>query len=141
MILPPPISTRTDTLFPYTTLCRSYWKLWNFALDGLTASTTAPLRMWSYVGLAVALCAIVYAAVIVGRTLLFGVDVPGYASLMTLILLLGALNLLSIGILREYIGRLAFEVRQRPLYVVRDTLGLGAALHPEPEHKQRNRTT
>src|SRR3546814_10090049 len=78
--------------------------------------------MWSYVGLAVALCAIAYAAVIVGRTLLFGVDVPGYASLMTLILLLGALNLISIGILGEYIGRIAIEVRQRPLYVVRDTL-------------------
>lgn len=101
-----------------------YWKLWNFALDGLTASTTAPLRIWSYVGLAVALCAMLYAIVIVGRTLLFGVDVPGYASLMTLILVLGALNLISIGILGEYIGRIAIEVRQRPLYVVRGTHGI-----------------
>src|SRR3546814_20897247 len=117
MILPPPISTRTDTLFPYTTLCRSYWKLWNFALDGLTASTTAPLRMWSYVGLAVALCAIAYAAVIVGRTLLFGVDVPGYASLMTLRLILGSLNLISIGFLGDYIGHYAIQVRTQPLYV------------------------
>ena len=101
-----------------------YWQLWNFALDGLTSSTTAPLRMWSYVGLGVALCAMLYAAVIVGRTLLFGVDVPGYASLMTLILVLGALNLISIGILGEYIGRIATEVRRRPLYVVRDTFGI-----------------
>jgi glycosyltransferase involved in cell wall biosynthesis len=101
-----------------------YWKLWNFALDGLTASTTVPLRIWTYAGLGVALCAIVYALVIVGRTLIFGIDVPGYTSLMTLILVLGALNLISIGILGEYIGRIAIEVRQRPLYVVRDTLGI-----------------
>ncbi|GAB4371913.1 MAG: glycosyltransferase family 2 protein [Kiloniellaceae bacterium] len=100
-----------------------YWALWNFALDGITASTTAPLRIWTYVGLGVALCAIVYALVIVFRTLIFGVDVPGYASLMTLILVLGALNLISVGILGEYIGRIAIEVRQRPLYAVRDTHG------------------
>lgn len=100
-----------------------YWKLWNFALDGLTASTTAPLRIWTYVGLAVAAGAMGYAAVIVARTLIHGIDVPGYASLMTLILVLGALNLISIGILGEYIGRIAVEVRRRPLYIVRDTLG------------------
>mgnify|MGYP000203027549 CR=1 FL=1 len=100
-----------------------YWKLWNFALDGLTASTTGPLRIWSYLGLAVAACAMAYAAFIVARTLLFGVEVPGYASLMTLILVLGALNLISIGVLGEYIGRIAIEVRQRPLYVIRETHG------------------
>ncbi|MEO3428815.1 glycosyltransferase family 2 protein [Pelagibius sp. CAU 1746] len=100
-----------------------FWRLWNFALDGLTASTTAPLRIWTYVGLAVALGAIGYAIFLVARTLILGIDVPGYASLMTLILTLGALNLISIGILGEYIGRIAIEVRQRPLYVVRDTYG------------------
>src|SRR3546814_17031209 len=106
--------------------------------------------MWSYVGLAVALCAIAYAAVIVGRTLLFGVDVPGYASLMTLILLLGALNLISIGILGAYIGRIAIEVRQRPLDVVpaplrfRESHEPGpvadqcARLHSQPLHAQRH---
>lgn len=111
-----------------------YWKLWNFALDGLTTSTTAPLRVWSYIGLGVALCAIAYALFIVGRTLMLGVDVPGYASLMTLILTLGALNLISIGILGEYIGRIAIEVRRRPLYVVRDTYGIasdGGRVPPE----------
>lgn len=101
-----------------------YWQLWNFAIDGFTASTTAPLRIWSYIGLCVALCAISYAVFIVGRTLVSGVDVPGYASLITLILILGALNLISIGILGEYIGRIAIEVRQRPLYIVRDTFGI-----------------
>lgn len=113
-----------------------YWTLWNFALDGITASTTAPLRIWTYVGLSVALGAIVYALVIVARTLIFGVDVPGYASLMTLILMLGALNLTSVGILGEYIGRIAIEVRQRPLYVVRDTHGFDG----QPQQASRDGT-
>ncbi|WP_420346857.1 glycosyltransferase family 2 protein [Pelagibius sp.] len=110
-----------------------YWGLWNFALDGFTASTTAPLRIWSYVGLVVAVLAMAYAAWIVGRTLVFGIEVPGYASLMTLILVLGALNLISIGILGEYIGRIAIEVRQRPLYVVRETFGIAGSGDTSPQ--------
>lgn len=95
-----------------------FWTLWNFALDGITASSTLPLRIWTYFGGALALLAILYAAAIVGRTLLFGVDVPGYASLMAVVLTLGAVNFIAIGILGEYVGRIAVEVRQRPLYVV-----------------------
>lgn len=95
-----------------------FWKLWNFALDGITASSTLPLRIWTYFGGALALLALIYAGYIVARTLFFGVDVPGYASLMAVVLTLGAVNFMAIGILGEYVGRIAVEVRQRPLYVV-----------------------
>lgn len=95
-----------------------FWKLWNFALDGITASSTLPLRIWTYFGGALALLALIYAGYIVFRTLVFGVDVPGYASLMAVVLTLGAVNFIAIGILGEYVGRIAVEVRQRPLYVV-----------------------
>ncbi|BBD98334.1 glycosyltransferase [Sphingobium amiense] len=93
-------------------------KLWSLAIDGITASTTMPLRIWSYIGGAVALLAMAYAAWLVVRTMTTGVDVPGYASIMVAVLMLGGLNLLSLGIIGEYLGRVAREVRQRPLYVV-----------------------
>ena len=95
------------------------WKLWNFALDGLTAASTVPLRIWSYVGFLIALASFLYATFIVVRTLVFGVDVPGYASLMTVILFLGGLNILAMGILGEYLGRVHRETLRRPLYIVR----------------------
>lgn len=101
----------------------NYWRLWNFALDGITGATTIPLRIWTYVGLSVAVTALAMAVYIVGETLLFGRDVPGYASLMTVVLLLGAFQLISLGVLGEYVGRIANEVRQRPLFIVRDTVG------------------
>lgn len=101
-----------------------FGKLFRFAVDGIIASTTTPLRVWSYVGLFIGLAAFAYAGVVVVSTLTFGNDVPGYASLMVVILLLGGLNLLSLGIMGEYIGRMAQEVRNRPLFVVRDTHGL-----------------
>lgn len=95
-----------------------FWSLWNFALDGITGSTTLPLRIWSYVGSAVAVMAVLYALFIVVRTLFIGVEVPGYASLVTIVLIIGAINLIAIGIVGEYVGRIAIEVRQRPLYIV-----------------------
>lgn len=100
-----------------------YWRLWNFALDGLTASTTAPLRVWTYLGAITAIAAFAYAAFIVIHTLVFGVDSPGYASLLTVVLFMGGLNMLALGIMGEYVGRIAKEVRGRPLYVVQSTLG------------------
>ncbi len=110
---------------PYTRDARSagrtkwkLWQLWNFALDGITGSTTLPLRIWGYLGGAVAVLALLYAAFIVVRTLVVGVEVPGYASLLTLILFFGALNMIAIGIVGEYVGRIAIEVRQRPLFIV-----------------------
>lgn len=97
----------------------NYWKLWNFALEGITSFSSLPLRLWSYVGAVVAFLSFLYAGAIVARTLIFGVDVPGYASLLTIILFLGGLQLLSLGLLGEYVGRIYSEVKGRPLYVLR----------------------
>ncbi len=96
------------------------WSLWNFALDGITGSSTFPLRVWSYVGGMLALIAGVYSIVILLKTLIFGVDQPGYASLMIVVLTLGGANLVALGILGEYIGRISIEVRRRPLYLIED---------------------
>lgn len=103
------------------------WKplqLWNFALDGIIGSTTFPLRIWTYAGLAIFLLAMAAAAWLVTRTLIDGVDVPGYASLMVTVLFLGGMNIFATGILGEYIGRISVEVRNRPLYLVRELHGL-----------------
>lgn len=101
-----------------------YWKLWNFALDGITASSTLPLRIWTYLGVAVAVGSFLYAAYLVATTLLGGANVPGYASIMVSVLFLGGLNIMATGILGEYLGRVHIEVRNRPLFVVRKTHGL-----------------
>ena len=100
------------------------WRLWNFALDGITAFSTLPLRMWSYVGLGIALISLVYASWIVISTLIWGIDVPGFASLIVLILFLGAVQLISLGVLGEYVGRVLTEVKRRPVYLVRKRWGL-----------------
>ena len=99
-----------------------YWKLWTLALDGITSASTVPLRIWSYLGGLVALFAITYAIFIVIRTMVSGTSVPGYASLMVAILLLGGLQLLSLGVLGEYVGRIMVETKHRPLYVVREII-------------------
>jgi glycosyltransferase involved in cell wall biosynthesis len=102
----------------------TYWRLWNFALDGITASTTAPLRVWTYCGMAIGAAAFLYGFFIIGRTMILGRDMPGYASLITAILFFGGLNLVALGILGEYIGRIFNEVKARPLYIVRTTMGM-----------------
>jgi glycosyltransferase involved in cell wall biosynthesis len=101
----------------------NYWKLWTLAVDGITSASTVPLRVWSYVGGSVALFALGYAIFIIVRTLMFGIDVPGYASMMVAVLFLGGLQLFSLGVLGEYVGRILTEVKHRPLYVVRETVG------------------
>jgi hypothetical protein len=103
----------------------NYWKLWTLAVDGLTSASTGPLRGWCYLGGAVALFALGYAIFIVVRTLTSGIEVPGYASMMVAVLFLGGLQLLSLGVLGEYVGRILTEVKHRPLYVVRETIGGG----------------
>jgi glycosyltransferase involved in cell wall biosynthesis len=103
----------------------NYWKLWTLAIDGITSASTVPLRVWSYLGGFVALGALGYALFIVIRTLTTGIVVPGYASLMVAILFLGGLQLLSLGVLGEYVGRILTETKARPLYVVRETIGGG----------------
>ena len=112
----------------------SYWRLWNFALDGILAHSSVPLRFWTYGGAAIALAALAFALYRIVRTLVWGVDVPGYASIMVAILFIGGVQILSIGVLGEYIGRIYEEVKRRPLYLVDETAGAwapGAPASPE----------
>jgi glycosyltransferase involved in cell wall biosynthesis len=98
------------------------WKLWNLALDGITSFSTLPLRVWTYLGGLVSLSAFLYASYIFVRTLVFGVDTPGYASLMVAILFLGGVQLIGIGVLGEYLGRVYSEVKARPTYIIRQVI-------------------
>lgn len=97
----------------------SPWKLWNFALEGFTSFSTLPLRIWTYLGTVVALFAIARAVYLILRTLILGVDVPGYASLATAVLLLGGVQLIGIGVLGEYVGRIYSESKRRPVYLIK----------------------
>jgi len=106
----------------------NYWKLWTLALDGITSASTVPLRIWSYVGALIAVFALGYASFIAFDTLVFGNSVPGYASIMVSVLFLGGVQLISLGVLGEYVGRILTETKQRPLYVVRDTVGIESQL-------------
>jgi glycosyltransferase involved in cell wall biosynthesis len=101
----------------------NYWKLWTLALDGITSTSTAPLRVWSYLGAVIAVFALGYASFLLIDTLIFGNPVPGYASIMVSVLFLGGVQLISLGVLGEYVGRILTETKQRPLYVVRDRIG------------------
>ena len=107
-----------------------YWKLWTLALDGITSASTMPLRIWSYIGVVIAFFTLVYAVFLIARTVLLGTDVPGYASMMVAILFFGSLQLVSLGVLGEYVGRILIETKQRPIYVVRDKIGFGDGTGP-----------
>jgi glycosyltransferase involved in cell wall biosynthesis len=96
----------------------NFWRLWNFALDGIVSFSTAPLRVWSYVGLFIAAISFIYASWIILLTLVSGNDVPGYASLLTFVLFFGGVQMFSTGVLGEYIARLFVEAKHRPIYVV-----------------------
>ncbi|WPL15604.1 Bactoprenol glucosyl transferase [Thiorhodovibrio winogradskyi] len=98
----------------------SGWRLWNFALEGITSFSTVPLRIWTYLGFAVAAGAFLYGFLITLLVLLRGVDVPGYASLIVLMAILGGLQLAGIGILGEYLGRAYLETKHRPVCIVRE---------------------
>ncbi|MEM9977860.1 MAG: glycosyltransferase family 2 protein [Cyanobacteria bacterium P01_D01_bin.2] len=101
----------------------NYWQLWNFAIDGIVSFSSTPLRVWGYLGLVISAISFIYASFLVMRTLILGIDVPGYASLMVAILFLGGVQLVSLGIIGEYLGRIYEEVKQRPLYLVREFYG------------------
>ncbi|MGC2300590.1 MAG: glycosyltransferase, partial [Acidobacteriaceae bacterium] len=98
----------------------NYWRLWNFSLEGITSFTTAPLKIAAYVGLFTSVVAALYGIGIVLGTLLFGNPVAGYPSLLVVVLFLGGLQLLTLGIIGEYLGRTFNEAKQRPLYFVRE---------------------
>lgn len=97
----------------------NYWRLWNFALEGITSFTIAPLKIGMYIGFLTALGAFLYGMIIIAKTLLFGADVPGYPSLMVVILFIGGIQLFTVGIMGEYLGRMFNETKNRPLYLIK----------------------
>lgn len=100
----------------------NYWQLWNFALEGLTASSTIPLRLWTYFGFAVSGFAFLYAVWVAVQKIVYGNPVSGYASLMVTILFFSGVQLISLGVLGEYLGRIFIEVKQRPLYFIAEKI-------------------
>ena len=103
----------------------SGWKLWNFAIEGVTSFSLVPLKVWTYIGALGSLFALCYASFIIIRTMIFGIDIPGYASLLVVMLFFGSLQLMSLGVIGEYIGRIYFESKQRPLYIIRKSYKSG----------------
>ena len=101
----------------------NYWKLWNFALNGITSFSSLPIRMGVYLGLIVSALAFVYGAIVVFKTLVTGIDVPGYASLLVVVLFIGGVQMFFLGLLGEYIGRIYKEVKGRPIYIVEEAKG------------------
>ncbi len=100
----------------------NYWRLWNFALDGITSFSTLPLRLSTYLGFATALFSFLFGSFILLRTIIFGVDLPGYASIMVTMMFLSGVQLMALGVVGEYLGRLVNESKQRPIYVVQKNL-------------------
>jgi polyisoprenyl-phosphate glycosyltransferase len=120
-----------QTGIPYTREARvagrtkwNYWRLWNFAIEGITSFSYAPLQLSSYIGFFIAFMAFVYASFLVIRIFIFGRDVPGYASIIVAVLFLGGVQLLFLGIIGEYLGRLFNQAKNRPLYLINDIIGI-----------------
>jgi polyisoprenyl-phosphate glycosyltransferase len=101
----------------------NYWRLWNFALDAITSFSSLPLKIWSYLGLSISIFAFCFALFLAGLKIFRGIDLPGYASLMVAVLFFGGVQLISLGIIGEYLARMYSEVKGRPLYLVRDSWG------------------
>lgn len=101
----------------------SFWKLWKLALDGIFAFTSAPLKIWTYLGLIISALAFSYGSYLILRTIMHGTDVPGYASIMTVVLFLGGIQLISLGVIGEYISRIYNESKGRPIYIVSEKYG------------------
>ncbi len=96
----------------------NYRQLANLSIDGITSFTTSPLRWAAIIGMLVSLCGFIYMVIIIAKTLIYGIDVPGYASMMVVILFLGGLQLIFLGIIGEYLGRAFYESKGRPLYFI-----------------------
>ena len=101
----------------------NYWKLYKLALEGIISFTSLPLKIWSYIGASVALSGFVYGIYLIIKTMVFGVDSPGYASLMVVLLFMSGLILLCLGVIGEYLSRIFIEIKARPLYIVMETVG------------------
>ncbi|MBD5803304.1 hypothetical protein AZOA_27400 [Azoarcus sp. Aa7] len=108
----------------------NYWKLWNFALEGITSFTTAPLKIATYAGMTTAAFAFLFGMYVITKTLLFGNDVAGYPSLMTVILFLGGIQLAALGVIGEYLARMFDEAKGRPLYLVTEYQPSRPAMRP-----------
>lgn len=117
------VTYRRDPRFAGSTKW-SYWKLWNLAIEGITSFSYGPLQAASFFGAVIALLAVCYAIFLIVRVCIYGIDVPGYASIMVTILFIGAVQLITLGIMGEYIGRLFNEAKQRPLYLVQEMVGI-----------------
>jgi polyisoprenyl-phosphate glycosyltransferase len=102
----------------------NYFKLFNFALEGITSFSNAPLKIASFFGFFISFLAIVYGSFFLVKTLVFGIDVPGYPSLIVIMLFLGGIQLICIGIIGEYLGRIYSETKKRPLYLVKSIYGI-----------------
>lgn len=113
----------------------NYLRLWNFAIEGITSFTIAPLKISTYLGLFTAVSALIYALVVIVKTLIFGDPVKGYPSLMVVILFLGGIQLLSLGIMGEYLGRMFNETKRRPLYIIKGYIPCASRAR-EPDQTQ-----
>ena len=100
----------------------SFRKLMNYAIEGIVGFSTAPLRLAIYLGLFTALCAALYLVIVIIQKLVWGIDIPGYATIITLILLLGSMQLLCIGIIGEYVGKTFEQSKDRPIYIAKEIL-------------------
>jgi glycosyltransferase involved in cell wall biosynthesis len=103
----------------------NYWKLWNFALDGLISFSSLPLKVWTYIGAFISLFSFGYIANIIVRTLVYDNPVDGWSSLMVTILFFGGVQLISLGIIGEYLGRLFIESKNRPIYLIESVESVG----------------
>ena len=101
----------------------SFWRLWLFALDGIFSFTTLPIKIWSYIGGAISLLSFLFGIYLIITTLIFGAEVPGYTSIMVVMLFLGGIQLLSLGIMGEYLARIYRETKQRPIYIIAEQRG------------------
>jgi glycosyltransferase involved in cell wall biosynthesis len=115
----------------------NYWKLWNFSLEGITSFTVAPLKVATYLGLLTATGAVLYLAQLVVRTVFYGNPVAGYPSLLAVVLFLGGVQMMMLGIIGEYLGRIFNETKQRPLYFTeRYSPSRQASISPTGEHSE-----
>ena len=115
----------------------SFRRLFRFAFDGMTSFSTVPLRVWTYLGLLISLVSIGTALYFLFRTALFGTDVPGYPSLIVSVTFFSGVQLMSLGMIGEYVGRIFAEVKRRPLYVVAESVGGHAGVPALREERRR----